>query len=146
MEHRYYGQSVPVGDYSTANLRWLSSEQALADLASFVGAMNAAHGLQPPANKWVAFGGSYPGMLACWLRLKYPHLVHAAVASSAPVRAVANFQVSFSPSPRSILRRSWVRQGGAFSWRAGGRVGRPRDERRRCALTASRSSRQNLTL
>jgi hypothetical protein len=37
-------------------------------------------------NKWVSFGGSYPGMQAGWLRLKYPNLIHAAVASSAPGR------------------------------------------------------------
>ena len=31
-------------------------------------------------------------MLAGWVRLKYPHLIHAAVSSSAPVQAQANFQ------------------------------------------------------
>ena len=48
-------------------------------------------------NKWVTWGGSYPGMLAAWARLKYPHLFHAAVASSAPMTAELDFQgyVSF---------------------------------------------------
>lgn len=32
--------------------------------------------------KWVVFGGSYPGSLAAWSRMKFPHLVHAAVSSS----------------------------------------------------------------
>jgi serine protease 16 len=31
-------------------------------------------------------------MLAAWSRLTFPHLIHAAVASSAPVGAVLNFQ------------------------------------------------------
>ena len=86
LEHRFYGPSQPTGDLTVASLRHLSSAQALADAARFVA--HAAREFRVPRDaRWVAFGGSYPGMLASWLRLKYPHLVHAAVASSAPVQA-----------------------------------------------------------
>lgn len=46
-----------------------------------------AEGTVPSRSKWVTFGGSYPGMLAGWARLKYPHLIHAAVSNSAPIQA-----------------------------------------------------------
>lgn len=35
LEHRYYGPSMPFDDLSTENLQWLSTEQALGDIASF---------------------------------------------------------------------------------------------------------------
>lgn len=36
VEHRYYGDSMPTGrELSTEKLRWLSSQQALGDLAEF---------------------------------------------------------------------------------------------------------------
>lgn len=76
-------------DLSTDSLRFLSSRQALADLAHFRTVMAEARGLTD--RKWVAFGGSYPGSLAAWFRLKYPHMVHASVATSAPVYATVNF-------------------------------------------------------
>jgi hypothetical protein len=44
---------------STANMKWLSSEQALADIADFITAMNAQYKWDNP--KWVTFGGSYSG-------------------------------------------------------------------------------------
>uniref|UniRef100_A0A3Q3M7Q5 Serine protease 59, putative n=2 Tax=Mastacembelus armatus TaxID=205130 RepID=A0A3Q3M7Q5_9TELE len=89
LEHRFYGKSHPTADLSTDNLRFLSSRQALADLAHFRTVIAEDRGLSN--RKWVAFGGSYPGSLAAWFRLKYPHLVHASVATSAPVHATVNF-------------------------------------------------------
>jgi pimeloyl-ACP methyl ester carboxylesterase len=89
LEHRYYGLSHPTPDMSDDNLVYLSSEQALADLAYFRVYMADKLGLSQ--NKWIAFGGSYPGSLAAWFRMKYPHLVDGSVASSAPVFAKLNF-------------------------------------------------------
>ncbi|XP_065175160.1 putative serine protease K12H4.7 [Sycon ciliatum] len=89
VEHRYYGDSHPTPDLSLSNMRYLSSEQALADLANFRDQYGSANNLSE--SKWVTFGGSYPGSLSAWARVKYPHFFHAAVASSAPVWSVLNF-------------------------------------------------------
>lgn len=35
LEHRYYGKSSPFKSYTTKDLRYLSSKQALFDLATF---------------------------------------------------------------------------------------------------------------
>ena len=85
IEHRYYGPSTPNEDYSSENLRFLSSEQALGDIAHFHSQMSEEFKLKD-SNKWVSFGGSYPGMMAAMARLRYPHLFHAAVSSSSPLQ------------------------------------------------------------
>lgn len=82
---------------SVDNLAYLSSEQALADLATFTEAMKEKLDLK--TNKWIAVGGSYPGSLAAWYRLKYPHLVDVAVAISAPTLAQLNFKGECTDSP-----------------------------------------------
>lgn len=94
LEHRYYGESHPTKDMSIKNLQYLSSSQALADLANFITAINERYRLNKNV-RWIAFGGSYPGSLAAWLRLKYPHIVHAAVSSSGPLLAKVNFKEYF---------------------------------------------------
>ncbi|KAM9249320.1 thymus-specific serine protease-like [Dugong dugon] len=89
LEHRFYGQSQPTGDLSTASLRYLSSRQALADIVNF--RTEIARKLRLTENKWVAYGGSYGGSLAVWSRIKHPNLFAAAVGSSAPIQAKLNF-------------------------------------------------------
>ena len=91
LEHRYYGESYPVfaenhtvSPVANKNLVFLSSRQALHDLAHFSTTLQ-------PSLPWITFGGSYPGMLAAWARLKFPHIVAAAVSNSAPIQAVLDF-------------------------------------------------------
>lgn len=108
LEHRFYGESYPTSDMSVDNLSYLTSEQALADLARFIEYISSlsdssskkelsksSPSLSLKASvansKWVSFGGSYPGNLATWLKLKYPSSVAGTVGSSAPVQADYDF-------------------------------------------------------
>ena len=87
LEHRFYGASVPTADLTTSSMRYLSSHQALADIANFYDSYLAPTFSLTRRNKVVTFGGSYPGALSAWARLRLPHIVHAAVSSSSPVQA-----------------------------------------------------------
>ncbi|KAH6941280.1 hypothetical protein HPB50_015469 [Hyalomma asiaticum] len=86
-EHRFYGKSMPFGEQSLKGLPYLgylTAEQAMADYADLL--IHIKGTLPGAANcPVVAFGGSYGGMLAAWMRMKYPHLVTAALSSSAPL-------------------------------------------------------------
>lgn len=99
-EHRFYGKSQPFGDksYSSlANLGYLTAEQALGDYADFLIALkggvpnnNTLPYVYSSDTPVIAFGGSYGGMLAAWMRMKYPHLISGAWASSAPLLYVTD--------------------------------------------------------
>ncbi|XP_059371171.1 thymus-specific serine protease [Carassius carassius] len=90
LEHRFYGQSINPDGLETENLRDLSSQQALVDLAAFHHYISQRFSLSHK-NTWISFGGSYAGALSAWLRGKFPHLIYGAVASSAPVQAQLDF-------------------------------------------------------
>jgi pimeloyl-ACP methyl ester carboxylesterase len=89
LEHRYYGTSMPFDKLTTENLRYLSTEQALADAAGFQKFLTDKMKL---TGKWIAIGGSYAGSLAAFYRMKYPNLVVGALSSSGPVQAHENFE------------------------------------------------------
>ncbi|TDG53132.1 hypothetical protein AWZ03_000675 [Drosophila navojoa] len=101
LEHRFYGKSHPTSDLSNSNLAYLSSEQALADLANFVSAMKRQYNMAD-SQKWIAFGGSYPGSLAAWAREKYPHLIDGAISSSGPLLAQVDFSQYFEVVKASL--------------------------------------------
>ncbi|XP_022195098.2 putative serine protease K12H4.7 [Nilaparvata lugens] len=90
LEHRFYGESHPTKDLSVENLKYLTSEQALGDVANFIRSMKKEYKLTD-ANKVICFGGSYSGSLSAWMRLKYADMVHGSIASSAPVQAKVDY-------------------------------------------------------
>ena len=80
-EHRFYGVSMPYGEeqsFTAGKIGLLSTDQAMADFADIL------VGYLP--SKVVAFGGSYGGMLAGYMRFRYPHLVYGAISASAPIK------------------------------------------------------------
>lgn len=102
LEHRFYGLSVPARGLDMAQLRFLSSRHALADVVSARLALARLFNVSF-SSYWICFGGSYAGSLAAWARLKYPHLIFASVASSAPVQAVLDFSEYNQVVSRSLM-------------------------------------------
>ena len=69
---RYYGASQPFGSLegSSEHLEFLSVEQAMYDYAALIRTIKLNRA--SPDSPVIAFGGSYGGMLAAWLRFKWP--------------------------------------------------------------------------
>ncbi|KAG6475057.1 hypothetical protein ZIOFF_064274 [Zingiber officinale] len=93
LEHRYYGKSYPFSNLTARNLQFLSSKQALFDMAVFrqyyQEHLNAKYGVGE--SPWFVIGLSYAGALSAWFRLKFPHLTCGSLASSAAIHMVYNF-------------------------------------------------------
>ncbi|PGH32046.1 hypothetical protein GX50_05171 [[Emmonsia] crescens] len=103
LEHRYYGQSIPTANLSTESLRFLTTEQALADSAYF--AQNVvfegledvdltAKGGNAP---WIIYGGSYAGAQVAFLRVEYPDIFWGAISSSGVPKAIYDYWEYFEP-------------------------------------------------
>ena len=91
-EHRYFGSSMPFNDteaFAAPFNSWLTVEQALHDHIQLIEKVNANN--TAPV---IAVGGNYGGMLASFLRMRHPDLVHGAIASSAPLLDFANGTVA----------------------------------------------------
>ncbi|KAI5083291.1 hypothetical protein GOP47_0003034 [Adiantum capillus-veneris] len=108
LEHRYYGESTPFPKLKTKKLRYLTTNQALFDLASFrdyyQGLLRTRFNLPELENPWIVFGVSYSGALSAWFQLKFPHLSRGSLASSGVVEAIFNYtafdeQVATSAGP-----------------------------------------------
>ncbi|CDW82359.1 UNKNOWN [Stylonychia lemnae] len=84
-EHRYYGSSKPMGvdSFKPENVKFLTVEQAMMDYVKLIQSIKSQDKYKNSAV--IAFGGSYGGMLASWIRMKYPHIIQGAHAASAPI-------------------------------------------------------------
>ncbi|EFQ34909.1 serine carboxypeptidase S28 [Colletotrichum graminicola] len=95
LEHRYYGKSFPVPDLSTENLRFLSTDQALADTVYFAKHISfPGHedlNLTAPGTPYLVYGGSYAGAFAAFLRKLYPDVFWGGISSSGVTAAIIDY-------------------------------------------------------
>jgi len=86
-EHRYFGGSWPFDNKAKAmygsNKQFLTVDDVLMDYNELIKSIKAEYGAGEKAV--IAFGGSYGGMLAAWMRMKYPQTIQGALAASAPI-------------------------------------------------------------
>jgi len=87
VEMRYFGASLPFGDQSEKSierLQYLSTRQMLRDCIQLINHLRRTRLIA--SNTLVfSYGAEEGGLLAAWLRAKYPEEVKGAIASSAPV-------------------------------------------------------------
>ncbi|CRL08701.1 CLUMA_CG021225, isoform A [Clunio marinus] len=87
---RFYGETRPTANLELENLRFLNSEQAIADIAHLVTWIKESNSSLTDS-KVIAYGQLYGGSVAVWARSKYPHLIDGVWASSARLNAVFDF-------------------------------------------------------
>ncbi|TAQ86073.1 hypothetical protein B7494_g5611 [Chlorociboria aeruginascens] len=101
LEHRYYGTSIPTPDFSTENLRFLTTDQALADEVYF--AKNVVfEGLEDKNLTagnvaYIGYGGSYAGAFNAFLRKLYPDVFWGTISSSGVVEAIWDYWDYYEP-------------------------------------------------
>jgi hypothetical protein len=95
LEHRYYGTSFPTPNISTENLRFLTTEQALADQAYFSQHIKFPgmedQDLSSNTTAHIAYGGSYAGAYVAFLRKIYPDVYWGAISSSGVTKAIYDY-------------------------------------------------------
>jgi hypothetical protein len=100
-EHRYYGESFPTSNLTTKNMRFLSTDQGVADMAYFaqhVKFPGMEHmNLTSATTPYLAYGGSYAGGMVAFLRKLYPNVYYGAISSSGVTYAVYDFWNYYEP-------------------------------------------------
>lgn len=101
LEHRYYGTSFPVDDLETENLRFLTTQQAMADQAYFQSNVVfpglESENLTAPHTPWILYGGSYAGAFVAFMRVVYPDITWGAISSSGVTEAIYDFWQYYEP-------------------------------------------------
>lgn len=122
-EHRYFGKSFPFDKtvaFKPENNIYLTLEQTMMDYVELVKYIRYRYGATD--KPCFVFGGSYGGMLASWIRMKYPATFQGAYASSAPILYFQNSPTApleafndiitadysqFNPNITSLLQETW---------------------------------------
>ena len=91
IEMRYFGRNQPTANLSVANMKFLSTEQVLADMATIVDHIKSDNP-ELANSKVIMVGTMFGGNLVSWFRAKYPQHVDGVWSSSSFVEARMNFK------------------------------------------------------
>ncbi|XP_037033331.1 putative serine protease K12H4.7 [Bradysia coprophila] len=103
-DHRYLGDNRPTQNASFENLEYLSVEQSLADIATFIRFIRSDPSVSY-FTKVILWGSGYGGSMATWARKKYPGLVDG-VWSSSGIFDITLYSFSQYDALESIFRNS----------------------------------------
>lgn len=100
LENRYYGESQPFNTSTTDNLRFLTTEQTIADNAYF-----AQHATFPGVEgnltstntPWILYGGSLAGAQTAFSLVEYEGLLWGGIGSSGVIHAVLSYPEWYNP-------------------------------------------------
>lgn len=98
---------------STANLKYQSVEQALADVVNVINVLKTEDKYKD--SKVVIAGCSYSATMAVWLKLLYPDVIVGSWASSAPLEAKVDFKGEYTSPRFALYLLRWVYNNSAAS-------------------------------
>jgi hypothetical protein len=87
LEHRFFGKSVP----PSSPLNFLSVDQVLSDIDWFLSVNDWTKYVNETHPRVAVIGSGYSASLATWFKLRFPHQVVGAWASSAPLKFVTSY-------------------------------------------------------
>ncbi|XP_056683526.1 uncharacterized protein [Spinacia oleracea] len=123
IQHRFYGDSIPLGTIESAMAdhqvrSCLATDQALQDYAVIIQSLKVNYSARN--SPVIVMGIGYAGALATWFRLRYPEIAIGALASSTPLLYYGNSTTSdgycsivsndfkdVNPKCYESIRRSW---------------------------------------
>lgn len=102
LENRFYGDSFPFGNSSTDNLRYLTTEQTIADNAYFAqhatfSNVSGGNNLTAPGTPWILYGGSLAGAQTAFSLVEYTGLLWGGIAASGVIHAVHGYPEWYNP-------------------------------------------------
>ena len=102
LENRYYGESYPFNTTTTEELRFLTTEQTIADNAYFaqhakLDSVTDGNNLTATGRPWILYGGSLAGAQTAFSLVEYENLLWGGIASSAPVHVVHAYPEWYYP-------------------------------------------------
>ncbi|GIZ47605.1 hypothetical protein CKM354_001069300 [Cercospora kikuchii] len=100
LENRYYGESFPFNTSSTDELRFLTTEQTIADNAYFAqhATFPGVNGtLTAPDTPWILYGGSLAGAQTAFSVKTYPDVLWGGIASSGTTKAKLAYPQWYDP-------------------------------------------------